>query len=228
MCHPHTTQELLQQEVSAIWHRYFKFSVPLQLQLDIPPSLVDQGVYIFREPQLSILWATQAHSVSTQLYTNNKLLYLLHPVPLLLLSYMHAHTSTIMATYCTLGPTSHSNTHMHIHFNNYTELQAKVFKYLLHHCNLNFTSGCNKEEFGQMEERVKKLRVGAGQIWERQLKPLRYPLLTQQLHIPYWTTMAGEGHEESILQWQQGVFTTQKWWLFSKQQMPACRGLMGI
>ena len=69
ICHPHTTEELLQQEVSAIGHSYFKFSVPPHLQLDIQPSMADQGVYIFREPhvQVSMLLAKQAHNVSTQI-----------------------------------------------------------------------------------------------------------------------------------------------------------------
>ena len=73
MCHAHTTEEMLQQKVSAIVDCYFQSSVPPPLQLDIQPSIADQvvkkqpGPYIFREAQVSIWLATQPHNVSIQM-----------------------------------------------------------------------------------------------------------------------------------------------------------------
>ena len=59
MYHVHTTEELLQQKVSAIVGCYLQSSVPPWLQLDIPQGIADQAVkkqqgpYIFREAQVS-------------------------------------------------------------------------------------------------------------------------------------------------------------------------------
>ena len=41
MCHAHTTEDRLQQEVSAIVHSYFQSSVPPQLGLNIHLSIAD-------------------------------------------------------------------------------------------------------------------------------------------------------------------------------------------
>ena len=68
MYHAHTTEELLQQKVSAIVDCYLRSSVPPWLQLDIPQAIADQvvkkqqGPYIFREAQVSIcIEATSMH-----------------------------------------------------------------------------------------------------------------------------------------------------------------------
>ena len=59
MYHAHTTEELLQQKVSAIVDCYLHSSVPPWLQLDIPQAIADQvvkkqqGPYIFREAQVN-------------------------------------------------------------------------------------------------------------------------------------------------------------------------------
>ena len=60
MCHVHTTDNMLQNKITAIIDCYFQSSTPPKLQLNIPMNVADeviskrQGPYIFRVAQVML------------------------------------------------------------------------------------------------------------------------------------------------------------------------------